>query len=366
MSAYVTPGMPPLSNSGKVFSMFEFWPVWVMYIPVLFQWLGLSIYHRSLSLPLIANPNIPSSGMVGFSKSELLEQAAPVAYESILNWVTHTVTTEALSLQIEQIEECLADSHISLPIVAKPDMGCRGVGIKLIDNKAELREYLAHYPPGGTIMLQKLADWEPEAGIFYVCCPDEDKGKIISLALKYSPYVVGDGRSTLAELMSEDLRASQVMHLYSERHQEKLDQVIEKDKPFRLVFAASHSRGAIFSNGEQYITEALTRRIDEIMSSFPEFYYGRLDIKFSSIERLMQGEDLAIIEINGASSEALHIWDKETALSSAWAALLEQYRILFMIGNMNRARGYTPPGILSLWKAWRKEQYLTNHYPSTD
>jgi len=102
------------------------------------------------------------------------------------------------------------------------------------------------------------------------------------------------------------------------------------------------------------------------MSSFPEFYYGRLDIKFSSIERLMQGEDLAVIEVNGASSEALHIWDKETKLSKAWPALFEQYRILFKIGDMNRARGYEPPGVLSLWKAWRKEQSLTNLYPSTD
>jgi len=366
MSGYVTPGMPPMPISGKTFSIFEFWPLWVMYMPVVFQWLGLSIYHRSLSLPLIANPNIPSGGMVGFSKSELLEQAAPVAHESLLNWITHTVSTESVSAQLEQIKERLIENHMSLPIVAKPDMGCRGAGVKLINNDAEMHEYLAYFPKGGAIMLQKLADWEPEAGVFYVRCPNEDRGRIISLALKYTPYVVGDGMSTLRELIAADERASKVMHLYQARHQDKLDHVIEKSQPFRLIFAASHSRGAIFRDGRQYISGALVKRVDEIMSSFPEFYYGRLDIKFSSIERLMQGEDLAIIEVNGASSESLHIWDKETKLSKAWPALFEQYRILFKIGSMNRARGYKPPGVLSLWKAWRKEQSLTNHYPSTD
>ena len=337
-----------------------------MYFPVAIQWLFLSFYYRSLSLPLIANPNISTGGMVGYSKSDLMNQASPVAHESLLNWITHTVTEQALIEQLEQIKEALANNHLSLPIVAKPDLGCRGIGIKLINTEAELKNCLAHYPSGSTLMLQQLADWEPEAGIFYVRHPGEDQGRIISLALKYTPYVVGDGKSTLRELLQADERANQVMHLYVKRHQTKLDNVIEEGQPFRLIFAASHSRGAIFRNGKQYNTNALAAFVDDVMSSLPEFYYGRLDVKFKDVESLMQGRDIAIIEINGTASESLHIWDKETKLIEAWSVLLKQYRTLFRIGAMNRQRGYEPPGLLSLWKAWRNEQALSAHYPETD
>ena len=364
--SYVTPGMPPLDNSGKAVSFFEFWPAWLMYVPVVVQWLGLAVYYRSLSLPLIANPNIVSAGMVGFSKSGVLAQAQSPAQEWILLWVTHTLTKDSVSSQVGHLIQLMADNGLSFPVVGKPDMGCRGVGIKLINGESELHDYVAHYLVGSTLMLQRLADWEPEAGIFYVKYPNETKGRITSMALKYSPYVIGDGVSTLRELLAADARASQVAHLYEARHQDKLDDVIVKDQPFRLVFAASHCRGAVFRDGRQYVSEALTDRIDEILSQFPEFYYGRLDIKFSTIERLMEGKDLAIIEVNGASSESLHIWDNRTGLREAWSALLGQYGTLFRIGAMNRERGHTPPGLMSLWKAWRKEQTLSNHYPAPD
>ncbi len=363
---YVTPGMPPLEPSVRAVSFFEFWPSWLIYGPVAIQWLMLSLYYRSLSLPLIANPNILSAGMVGFSKSELLAQAQSSAQKWILPWVTHTLTEYSVADQTSQLLQSLTDNKLLLPIVGKPDMGCRGVGIKLITTESELYDYVKHYPVNSTLMLQRLADWEPEAGVFYVRYPNEAKGRIVSMALKYSPYVVGDGTSTLRQLLAADARASQVTHLYETRHQDKLDQVIVKNEPFRLVFAASHSRGAIFCDAKQYITEALTHRIDEIMLGFPEFYYGRLDIKFNTVEHLMQGEDFAIIEVNGASSESLNIWDKRTKLREAWATLFSQYHTLFKIGAMNRQRGYTPPGILSLWRAWRMEQALSKHHPATD
>ncbi len=364
--SYVTPGMPPLDSSAQAVSFFEFWPAWLMYGPVVLQWLALSLYYRSLSLPLIANPNMPSAGMVGFSKSDFLAQAQANSQSWILPWVRHTMSQESVVSQGDQLASKMIDAGLSFPIVGKPDMGCRGVGVRLIGTQAELYDYLSHYLVGSTLMLQQLADWEPEAGVFYVRHPDEEKGRIVSMALKYSPYVVGDGVSTLRQLLLADSRARQIMHLYAARHQDRFEQVIAEDEPFRLVFAASHSCGAVFRDGRQYITDALTDRINEIMSGFPEFYYGRLDIKFKTLEQMMRGDELAIIEVNGASSESLHIWDNQARLREAWSVLFSQYNTLFKIGAMNKKRGYRPPGLMSLWKAWRTEQALSSHYPATD
>ncbi len=105
---------------------------------------------------------------------------------------------------------------------------------------------------------------------------------------------------------------------------------------------------------------------DEIFNNVDGFHYGRLDIKFANIHQLMAGEQFTILEINGASSEAAHIWDRETPLREIFSTLLRQYRILFDIGAQQRKLGHQTPKMAELLNAWRKEKALTEHYPSTD
>ena len=365
-TAYVVDGMPALDMSGKAFSFYEFWPTWAMYAPVTVMWLWLAIRYRSLTLPLIANPGIALSGMVGARKSDLLKQASEDSQQWVLPWIVHTVNESSIESQVILLQRVMTQRQIDFPAVGKPDIGCRGAGVKLLVNRQALHDYLLGYPKGASLLIQKLSIWEPEAGVFYVRYPNTAHGRIISLALKYSPYVIGDGLHTLRELIEMDPRAGQVKHLYMERFRDQLETIIEKDSPFRLVFSVSHCRGAIFRDGSAYITEMLRQRLDYILSGIPEFHYGRLDIKFKSLESLRRGADLEIIEINGASSESLHIWDRRTVFVDAVKALLDQYRYLFEVGYINRRRGYKPPGLKALITAWRTEKILTKYYPAND
>ncbi len=365
-NAYVAPGMPPLQHGGRAVSFFEFWPMWVMYIPVVLQWLFLAVRYRSLTLPLISNPMLPVSGMVGVGKSVIFRQATGGCAEAILPWVTHRISGESSDSQTEQLTMKAIDRGIQYPFVCKPDIGCRGSGVKLIHDRRQLEDYLCYYPNGTDIIVQKLASWEAEAGVFYVRRPGEAKGRVVSLALKYSPHVVGDGVSTLSELIARDSRAGELQHLYAERHAANLGEVIGRGNVYRLVFSISHCRGAIFRDGGHLITAELTERIDRLMSQIPEFYYGRLDVKFSNIDGLGQGKDIEILEINSASSESLHIWDRRTRLTTAFKTLLWQYRTLFELGALNRNRGYKPPKISEVLKRWRDEKRLAKYYPLTD
>ena len=102
------------------------------------------------------------------------------------------------------------------------------------------------------------------------------------------------------------------------------------------------------------------------MKDLPDFYYGRLDIKFRDLDSLKQGENIQIVEINSASSESLHIWDRETSFSEAVGSLLFQYRTLFELGSQNRKRGFSTPALRELLAAWKKERQLTQLYPETD
>ncbi len=358
--------MPALEHDGKATSYFEFWPLWLMYLPVVLQWLVLAIRYRSLTVPLLANPALPLSGMVGVAKSKVFEVAGDSARQWILPWWVYPVSSTDLSAQLRAIATGLQEHGLQYPLVAKPNIGCRGAGVKLLQGSTDLEAYVRAFPAGGAIQFQALAKFEPEAGVFYVRYPGQSHGEITSLTLKYTPYVVGDGRRTLAELVAADPRAGTLLHLYQKRHAQSWQQVVATGEAVRLVFSASHCRGAVFRDGRDYITPELTQALDRLFDDIPGFHYGRLDIKFRDLQSLQAGEDIEIIEINGASAESINIWDRRASLRMAIATLLQQYRTLFKLGVANRKRGHKPPGITALWRAWRYENNLVKQYPHND
>ena len=372
---YVPDGMPPLDLGGRAVSFFEFWPTWLMYIPVAIQCCWLGLRHGSISLPLVSNPAVPLSGMVGVPKSAILKLAGPSASKSILPWtVINTESNNSTGHPSEITGKSMLTQAVSamnrvglaFPIVGKPDIGCRGAGVKLLHNSAALASYLEQFPQGAPIVLQRLSDFEAEAGVFYVRDPETGKGRITSLTLKYTPYVVGDGVRSLAELVAADPRAGGLTRLYKARNAGHWNQVIPAGRPHRLVFSASHCRGAVFRDGGHLITPELTAALDGIFDDIPGFYYGRLDVKFRDVESLRAGRELQIVEINGASSESIHIWDRQTGLLDAVRTLLQQYRTLFTLGLANRKRGSRPPGLWPLYQAWRHELQLVKRYPAND
>lgn len=175
----------------------------------------------------------------------------------------------------------------------------------------------------------------------------------------------GDGVATLRELILRDSRAGQLAHLYLPRHRERLDHVVPADERVRLAFAGSHSRGAIFRNGARHVTEALTRRFDEIARDIPEFWFGRFDVRFADFDAFCLGEDFSIVEINGAGAEATHIWDSRTRLRDAYVTLFRQFAQLWKIGAANRSRGFRAEPWRTFIDRWLTERRLVGVYPPT-
>ena len=52
----------------------------------------------------------------------------------------------------------LQQAGLALPVVAKPDLGCRGVGVKLVRDAAQLKAYLRAFPLGARLVLQRYVD----------------------------------------------------------------------------------------------------------------------------------------------------------------------------------------------------------------
>lgn len=356
--------MPPFGDGPPV-SFFEFWPGWLFYAPIWLWIVGLMIRHRSIRAPLTANPGFPASGLVGERKSELFARLRGPERELLPPYAVITRTDEAMDVQLNSILAQLETDDIDFPMVAKPDIGCRGAGVQPVRTVLQLSRYLKHFPVGETFLLQKMVEAEGEAGVFYVREPGAAKGQIVSLTLKYFPHVTGDGKSTLRALIAADSRAGRVPGLYLQRFERELDLVLALGERKRLVFSGSHSKGAIFRNGNFHITDIMRERFDAIADCINGFHFGRFDVRFANFEAFQKGEDFAIIEYNGAGAEMTHIWDSRTSLPEAWKALRGQFSLLFRIGVANRKRGTRPDGWRSFFRQWRKEKSLVNQYPTT-
>ena len=367
-------GMPPLDQEGAALSFFEFWPMWAFYPPVALYALWLMLRHRGILLPTVANPSFPVGGFVGESKAEILELVVRHAPESVAPFIAldrPNLQAQAAS-GITLDDECMAAraalraAGLALPVVAKPDLGCRGVGVKLLRTDHDLRAYVRAFPLGARFLLQRYVPFEGEAGVFYCRLPGQERGRIVSITLKYFPHVTGDGQRSLRQLILADPRAGRLPHLYLNRHAERLDSVPSAGTSVRLAFAGSHSRGAIFRDGTHLATPAMEAQFDAIAQRIPEFHFGRFDVRFADFAQVQEGGAFTIVEVNGAGAESTHIWDRKTSLLKAWRDLMRQYRWLFQIGRANRDRGFKASSLADFLQAYRREKALTPLYPPTD
>jgi hypothetical protein len=305
--------------------------------------------------------------MIMESKSQILSLIPDSQQRWVAPWVAIHLQedeTAGFDARAEALRN-MADAGLTFPIVAKPDVGQRGAGVRQVRDGGELGEYLAQSSAGHKIILQSLVPWGLEAGVLYYRMPGEDQGHIFSITLKEFPELTGDGVHSIGQLILMDPRARLLRKVYFQRHAEALNQILDAGEVFPLVFSGNHCQGAIFRNGESAGTPELAARVHDIASSIPGFFFGRFDIRFRSLEEFQRGEAFQIVEINGASAEATHIWDPDAKLLGAYRTLFQQFHILFKIGAKNRALGHPPLGLLQLFRDLRAYSQRSRGYPLT-
>lgn len=365
-------GLPTLPVSGRRLAAAERIPPLLFYAPLVFNWLALGIRHRSLTLPTCANPAIPTGGMWGESKSDILMDVSGDARKFVAAFVAvrRRSDASALSYDVENAVALLAEHGLDFPVIAKPDIGWHGYGVRLIANADGLADYLAHYPPGEQIILQRFVPHACEAAVLYARLPSKASGRVLSLALRYFPHVIGDGHTTVRALIGRDVRTrwKAALHLGDDASHRgpdgaALDRVPGAGEIVRIALIGNQRAGALYRDGLRFVTRALDRRIDEIARSMTEFHYGRFDLRFESLDQLGRGEDFSIVEINGIGGEAICAWDPELKVREVYRRFVDQQRILFMIGALNRARGFVPETAREFLGALMRQTDLIGRYP---
>ena len=352
----------PLSASVRPNAL-ERMPKWLICIPLALQWLGLALRYRSLTLPSAANPAITSGGLVGEGKLEYFAGMGPVAREAT---ALYCAVSTACRLPDGQLHTMLRDAGLDFPLIAKPDLGLCGHGVRRIANIGELQAYLTAFPRDETVVLQQYLPQDGEAGIFYARDPLDGESRIIGLTLRYFPQVTGDGHQSLAQLIAADPRACRLVS--SRRHQctHNGHRVPAAGELVRLATVGSTRVGGLYRDGGTHITPELTRAMDAIARDMPLFHFGRFDVRFNTLRELRAGTGFTIMEVNGAGSEAIQAWDPETKLLDGFRMIFAKQRLVFAIGDAMRRTGFKPIGLLALMRLNLRQQRLIAAYPPSN
>ena len=251
------------------------------------------------------------------------------------------------------MQEAQLEAGLEFPVVLKPDVGERGRGVAVVRSKTELAAYLALADrqvdrPGVRLRrgVRRLLHSPPAA----------ERGRIFSITGKHFPVVVGDGRRRLEELILADDRAVCMAPYYLEANLERLDEIPAMAEHVQLVEIGNHCRGTVFLDSREHLTPELEAAIDALARDFEGFHFGRFDLRAPSIEHFRAGLELKILELNGVTSEATHIYAPGASLITAYRTLFEQWRLAFEIGAANVALGAAPTKLRTLVRLLRSRR----------
>jgi hypothetical protein len=342
-------------------------PKWLICIPLVLQWLVLSVRYRSFTLPSAANPRITAGGLVGEGKLEYFKDMGVTARRALARYCS--ISTHA-GLTKNELHQIMTDAGLSFPVIAKPDLGLCGYGVRLVNDMADLYTYLNAFPQDETVVLQEYLPQEGEAGIFYARMPGQTCGRIIGLALRYFPKVTGDGKRTIAELMAADPRTRRMLdspeHTSDYVGGEESARVPIAGETVRLATIGSTRIGGLYRDGGALITAQLVQTIDAIARDMPDFHFGRFDVRFDDLASLAEGRGFTIMEINGAGSEAIQAWDPAIGFWQGLSIIFSKQQLLFSIGDAMRRTGVKPIGIVMLAQLNQRQLRLISRYPPSN
>lgn len=326
----------------------EYWPWWQVYWLVIGYVLFLGIIrYRHPTLFTSVNPCMPHGGFLGESKSDILNGLAG-AGSALPAW--RFMEAGNCDERLDTVKQAMNDLGLVYPVVLKPDEGQRGKSVGILKRDADVRSWLEEYQ--GAAILQQFVSGE-EYGIFYVRRPDETSGKIVSITLKKQLVIEGNGTDSIEDLIYAHPRAIAMLDTFLERFSDELDRIPEAGEKIQLGELGTHALGSLFLDGRHLLTPELEEAMDAIAQQYYGFYFGRFDIKAPDDDALKRGEGLQVMELNGITSEATHIYDPANSLLRAWSVLCWQWRTAFEIASMNADAGHTPSVFKDFFRDYR-------------
>lgn len=336
------------------FTRYEYWPWWLFYLPMLPYYLYQALRTGSLTYPTSVNPAIYGGGFYGEKKTDILQHLSS-------EYLATTVFVEKGST-FPQILDLISANGLSFPIIAKPNVGERGTNVEKVESATQLEAYILHVKED--FLIQEFVNYPIELAVLYSRLPSKSTGEVSSITAKEFLSVIGDGSSTIEELVLQNPRAVFQLDVLRKRMGDKLQTVLSANEILLLEPIGNHCRGTKFLNGNHLITTELNAVFDKISAPYQNFFYGRYDIKVASLVDFQLGKTIKIMELNGISADPGHVYDPDYKLLNAYRDLSWHWKRLADIHLENKQSGHLPMSNQEVWKII-KSTFFTNSKTAT-
>ena len=326
----------------------EYWPPALVFPPVVLDLLRTAIVHRTPLVFSACNRGIPFGGLFGESKGDILDLLPDASRQGVF------VAAYQRLLRATPIDERMAHVRIFLAsgatpgrCVLKPDQAERGTGVVVVKDEAAARAWLEACPYDAIV--QEFIAGE-EFGVAWCRNPETGRGEIHSIAHKVLPALRGDGRHTLEELILIDERTLPMARLHLQAQAHRLAAIPAEGERVSLGDLGTHARGATFLDARELASPALHESFDQFLVKVEGIDFGRFDVRVSSTAALQAGTGIAVLEFNGVTGEAAHVYQPGYPWHRGVRDMIAHLRRASRIGAHNRRAGHAPATLRQLWQ----------------
>lgn len=318
-----------IKNFLRKITDWEQWPFPFFQFPMGIVWLWYCLRSRSFWFFTSSNPTLAFGGFEGEGKKEMYAQLPPGSFPKTVFFCP--------SIPVSAVWDTVNQEDIQYPLAVKPDVGMKGLLFRKIENPEQLADYHRRCPV--EYLVQDWVDLPIELSVFYLRHPTSQCGQITGMTWKEPIEVVGDGHSTLRQLIQNTPRSAARFDELAKKHNKNLGTVLPAGEKMMLTLAANRQRGARLHNLKHEIDAPLTALFDKISLHNGYFFWGRYDLKCRSLEDLRQGTNFQILEFNGAGAAPNHIYHAGLSFGEAWREVASNWRALFEISRYNHRHG---------------------------
>ncbi len=185
-------------------------------------------------------------------------------------------------------------------------------------------------------LIQAYVNYPLELSVFYYRNPNSEHERLTSVTIKKLLTVTGDGHATIDELIKRNNRYFLQYYRLKQNKQIDFNRILKLGEREVLAPYGNHVLGAMFLDYNHIIDEALVNTFDHLSKQIDGFYFGRYDLRCTSIEDLKAGKNIAILELNGAGAEPSHIYDPRFSFFKAQKVIASHYYMMYQAAFINK------------------------------
>ena len=290
-------------------------------------WIWFTIKSGNIWFFTAADPTLTFGGMEGEGKREMYEQLPEGTYPKTI-YINADEPIEAVKERVEK--------DFPYPFVVKPEIGMMGFMFRKISNPSQLEAY--HKAMSNEYIVQSLVEYGTEVSVMYHRFPGEERGRITGFIIKEPGFVLGDGRSSLKDLILTHADEKIEKQKTLVKFQSELNDILPIGFKKRLSDASNRSQGGLMHDQSHLIDEELELMFDKLSLHAGKFYYGRYDILCNSVEDLKKGMNYSILEFNGTGAGPQHFHTVDSFIKVV-GIVVEHWKLIYLIAKKNRQLG---------------------------